>query len=247
MSYQTNVAQLLRRRLDANVDLGFSRWETTKRLRSDAEFDFFLARPRGSNLAPNFLLKATTARTSGSLVGAAAVERDRFLGALLSPRLLPTVDVVRPRLISATQARRGCVVVPLFSGRTLQERLANGETFSSATLDALFAQLSAALAALHQVGWVAGSLAPSQVLLADPIDADLPPIATLVDFSAARRFERPSLLSDVPFETRRAQFDADFSLPPDVFFAPNASPERDFADLRRFVERLSTPRPLPSR
>lgn len=47
MSPQTNIAQLLRRRLDVNVDLGFSRWETVKRLRSDAEFDVFLARPRG--------------------------------------------------------------------------------------------------------------------------------------------------------------------------------------------------------
>ncbi|MBQ7813874.1 MAG: hypothetical protein IJ387_05190, partial [Thermoguttaceae bacterium] len=178
MSPQANVAQLLRRRLDFNVDLGFSRWETTRRLRSDAEFDVFLARPRGSRLDSRFLLKATTARTSGSLVGAAAVERDRFLGALFSPRLLPTVDFVRPRSVSATQAQRGCVVVPVFSGRTLQERLEAGETFSSATLEVVFAHLSDAPAALHQVGWVAGPLAPSQVLLADPVDAGLPPTAT---------------------------------------------------------------------
>lgn len=241
MSPQANVAQLLRSRLDFNVDLGFSRWETTRRLRSDAEFDFFLARPRNSRLDARFLLKATTARTSGSLVGAAAVERDRFLGALLSPRLLPTVDFVRPRSVSATQAQRGCVVVPVFSGRTLQDRLEAGETFSSTTLEAVFAQLSDALAALHQVGWIAGPLSPSQILLADPVDDGLAPTATLVDFASARRFERPSLLLDAPFETRRDRFDAAFSLPPDVFFSPNASPERDFADLRRFVERLGAP------
>lgn len=247
MSPQANVAQLLRRRLDLNVDLGFSRWETTRRLRSDAEFDVFLARPRGSRLDSPFLLKATTARTSGSLVGAAAVERDRFLGALLSPRLLPTVDFVRPRSLSATQAQRGCVVVPIFSGRTLQERLDAGETFSSTTLEVVFAQLSDALAALHQVGWVAGSLAPSQILLADPVEAGLAPTATLVDFSSARRYERPSLLLDAPFETRRDRFDAAFSLPPEIFFTPNASPERDFADLRRFVERLKAPPASPLR
>ena len=247
MSPQANVAQLLRRRLDFNVDLGFSRWETTRRLRSDAEFDVFLARPRGSRLDSRFLLKATTARTSGSLVGAAAVERDRFLGALFSPRLLPTVDFVRPRSVSATQAQRGCVVVPVFSGRTLQERLEAGETFSSATLEVVFAHLSDAPAALHQVGWVAGPLAPSQVLLADPVDAGLPPTATLVDFSSARRFERPSLLLDAPFETRRDRFDSSFSLPPDAFSSPTASPERDFADLRRFVERLGAPSVSPLR
>ena len=232
---QNNVAQLLRR-LRVGVDLGFSRWETVERLRSDAEFDFYLARPRGSNLAPNFVLKTTTARTSGSLVGAAAVERDRFLGSLLSPRLLPTVDFVRPRLLSATSAQRGCVVVPIFSGRTLEERLADGETFSSKTLDALFAQLASALAALHQVGWVAGDLTPSRVLLADPVDGSATPTATLLDFAAAKRFERPSLLAD----PRSDSFDADFSLPPDVFYAPDASPERDFRSLRRFVEGLKT-------
>lgn len=236
MPSPNNIAQLLRRRVsETAADLGFSRWETTKRLRSDAEYDFYLARPRDSNLASRFILKATNARTSGSVVGAAAVERDRFLGSLLSPRLLPTVDFVRPRAVSATQARRGCVVVPIFSGRTLEARLAAGETFSSATLDALFAQLASALVALHSVGWVAGELTPSRVLLADPFDLDAPPTATLLDFAAARRFERPSLLVDAAPDAR---FDADFALPPDVFFAPSASPERDFRSLRRFVERL---------
>ena len=230
---QNNVAQLLRR-LRVEVDLGFSRWETVKRLRSDAEFDFYLARPRGSNLAPRFILKATTARTSGSVVGAAAVERDRFLGSLLSPRLLPTVDFVRPRLVSETRAQRGCVVVPIFSGRSLEERLADGETFSSQTLDAVFAQLSSALAVLHRAGWVAGELTPSRVLLADPTDAAAAPTATLLDFASARRFELPSLLAD----PRVDRFDADFALPPDDFYAPNASPERDLRSLRRFVERL---------
>lgn len=237
MSTPTAVAQLLRRLVpQVDVDLGFSRWETTKRFRSDAEYDFFLARPRGSRLAPNFVLKTTTARTSGSVVGAAAVERDRFLGALLSPRLLPTVDFVRPRVVSATQARRGCVVVPIFSGRTLEARLADGETFSSATLDALFAQLASALDALHRVGWVAGELTPSRVLLADPFDERARPSVALLDFAAARRFERPSLLVDSSLD----RFDADFALPPDVFFAPDASPERDFHSLRVFVERLKT-------
>jgi serine/threonine protein kinase len=239
---QNNVAQLLRR-LRVGVDLGFSRWETVERRRSDAEFDFYLARSRGSNLAPNFILKTTTARTSGSVVGAAAVERDRFLGSLLSPRLLPTVDFVRPRLLSATRAQRGCVVVPIFSGRTLEARLAAGETFSSETLDALFAQLASALAALHRVGWIAGDLTPSRVLLADPVDDSAPPTATLLDFSAARRFERPSLLAD----PRADRFDADFSLPPDVFYSPAASPERDFRSLRRFVERLKTDVPTSAR
>lgn len=238
MPSPNNIAQLLRRRVpEIAVDLGFSRWETTKRLRSDAEFDFYLARPRNSDLPSNFLLKATNARTSGSVVGAAAVERDRFLGSLLSPRLLPTVDFIRPRAVSATQARRGCVVVPIFSGRTLEARLAAGETFSPATCDALFAQLASALVALRSVGWVAGELTPSRVLLADPFDRDAPPTATLLDFSAARRFERPSLLVDAPSAD---SFDADFALPPDVFFDPNASPERDFHSLRRFVERLKT-------
>ena len=231
------VAQLLRRP-NAVVDLNFSRWETTQRLRSDAEFEFYLARPRGSDVAPNFILKATTARTSGSVLGAAAVERDRFLGSLLSPRLLPTVDYVRPGLVSATQAQRGAVVVPIFSGRTLALRLAAGEIFSRSTLDPLFAQLAAALAALHRVGWVAGDLTPSRVLLADSIDRRAaPPTATLLDFSAARRFERPSLLVD---STASDRFDADFVLPPDVFFDPNASPERDFQSLRRFIERVKT-------
>jgi hypothetical protein len=232
---QNNVAQLLRR-LHVAADLGFSRWETEKRLRSDAEFDIYLARPRGSNLAPNFILKATTARTSGSVVGAAAVERDRFLGSLLSPRLLPTVDFVRPRALSSTQAQRGCVVVPIFSGRTLETRLAAGETFSPETLDAIFAQLASALAALHQVGWVAGELTPSRVLLADPVDEDAQPTATLLDFSATRRFELPSLLA----ESVGDSFDADFALPPDVFYDATATPERDFRSLRRFVERLKT-------
>jgi hypothetical protein len=235
MPTQNNVAQLLRR-LHVDVDLGFSRWETKKRLRSDAEFDFYLARPRGSRLAPNFVLKTTTARTSANVVGAAAIERDRFLGSLLSPRLLPTVDFVRPRVVSATRAQRGCVVVPIFAGRTLETRLAAGETFSAKTLDALFAQLVSALDALHQVGWVAGELTPSRVLLADPIDRDAPPTATLLDFAAARRFELPSLLAD----SNADRFDADFSLPPNVFYAPDASPERDVRSLRRFVERLKT-------
>ncbi|MBQ2789695.1 MAG: hypothetical protein IJE97_08650 [Thermoguttaceae bacterium] len=236
MSAQNNVARLPRALAVAgDVDLGFSRWETTRRLRSQAEYDVYLARPRGSDLAPNFLLKATTARTSGSLVGAAAVERDRFLGSLSSPRLLPTVDVVRPRLVSPTQARRGCVVSPVFAGRTLETRLAAGETFSSSTLAALFAQLASALASLHQIGWVAGELVPSRVLLADPAERDAPPTATLVDFAAARRFERPSLLVD---ETRAVRFDPDFTLPPDAFFDPAASPQRDFDSLRRFVESL---------
>lgn len=233
---QNNVAHLLRR-LHVDADLGFSRWETSKRLRSDAEFDVHLARPRGSNLAPNFILKTTTARTSASVVGAAAVERDRFLGSLLSPRLLPTVDFIRPRALSATRAQRGCVVVPIFSGRTLETRLAAGETFSPKTLDALFAQLASALAALHQVGWVAGKLTPSRVLLADPVDEGATPTATLLDFSAARRFELPSLLADPSAD----RFDADFALPPDVFYASDASPERDFRLLRQFVERLKTP------
>ena len=236
MPIRNNVAQLLRRlKAESDVDLGFSRWETTKRLRSDAEFDFYLARPRNSQFPANFILKTTTARTSGSVAGAAAVERDRFLGSLLSPRLLPTVDFIRPRVVSATQARRGCVVVPIFSGRTLEARLADGETFSSATLDALFAQLASALAALHRVGWTAGELAPARVLLADPVDVDATPTATLLDFSAARRFERPSLLADA---TPQSCFDPDFALPPDVFFAPHASPERDLRSLCRFVERL---------
>lgn len=233
---QNNVAQLLRR-LHVDADLGFSRWETLKRLRSDAEFDLYLARPRGSNLAPNFILKTTTARTSASLLGAAAVERDRFLGSLLSPRLLPTLDFIRPRALSATRAQRGCVVVPIFSGRTLETRLAAGETFSSKTLDALFAQLASALAALHQVGWVAGQLTPSRVLLADPVDENATPTATLLDFAAARRFELPSLLADPSAD----RFDVDFALPPDVFYASDASPERDFRSLRQFIERLQTP------
>lgn len=233
---QNNVAQLLRR-LHVDADLGFSRWETLKRLRSDAEFDLYLARPRGSNLAPNFILKTTTARTSASLLGAAAVERDRFLGSLLSPRLLPTLDFIRPRALSATRAQRGCVVVPIFSGRTLETRLAAGETFSSKTLDALFTQLASALAALHQVGWVAGQLTPSRVLLADPVDENATPTATLLDFAAARRFELPSLLADPSAD----RFDVDFALPPDVFYAPDASPERDFRSLRQFIERLQTP------
>lgn len=236
MPMQNAVARLLRRLApQSDVDLGFSRWETTKRLRSDAEYDVYLARPRGSQLAPNFLLKATTSRTSGSLRGAASIERDRFLGSLVAPRLLPTVDFVRPRAVSATQAQRGCVVQPIFSGRSLDARLAAGETFSSATLDALFAQLASALDALHRVGWVAGELAPSRVLLASPLDADVPPTATLIDFAGARRFERPSLLAD---ELSADRFDADFALPPDLFFDADASPERDFRSLRRFVERL---------
>ncbi len=236
MPQENYIAQLLRRRvIETDVDLGFSRWETTKYLRSDAEFDFYLARPRGSNLAPNFLLKATSARTSGSVVGAAVVERDRFLGALPSPRLTPTVDFVRPRRLSATQARRGCVVVPIFSGSSLKTRLANGDAFSSATLDALFSQLASALAALHQAGWVAGELSPSRVLLADPLSSDVPPTATLLDFAPARRFERSTLLFEPSASDR---FDADFNLPPDFFFDPTASPERDFRSLRRFVERL---------
>ena len=239
MTLPNNVAQLSRR-ANADVDLGFSRWETTRRLRSDAEFALYLARPRGSQLAPNFILKATTARASGSYVGAAAVERDRFLGALASPRLLPTVDAIRPRLLSATQARRGCVVVPIFSGRTLEKRLQAGETFAPSTLDAVFAQLASALAALHQVGWTAGDLTPARVLLADPIDRDAPPTATLLDFAAARRFELPSLLVEPSSNARFDRFDADFNLPPDVFFDPTASPERDFHSLRRFVERLKT-------
>ncbi|MBP3557843.1 MAG: hypothetical protein J6K20_09115 [Thermoguttaceae bacterium] len=226
-----NLAQLSR---PLRVDLGFSRWETAKRLRSDAEYDFYLARPRGSRLAPNVILKTTTALTSASVVGAAAVERDRFLGSILSPRLLPTLDFVRPRPLSATRAQRGCVVVPIFSGRTLAARLADGETFASETLDALFTQLASALAALHRVGWVAGELTPARVLLADPIDRGAPSTATLLDFSAARRFELPSLLAK-PSVNR---FDPDFALPPDVFYAPNASPERDVRALRRFVERL---------
>jgi hypothetical protein len=244
MSTPNAVAQLLRRLVpQVDVDLGFSRWETTKRLRSDAEYDVYFARPRGSSLAPNFILKTTTPRTSGSLVGAAAVERDRFLGALSSPRLLPTVDFLRPRVVSATQAQRGCVVVPIFSSRTLEARLADGAPLSSATLDALFAQLAAALDALHRVGWVAGDLTPSRVLLADPIDGSAPPTATLLDFAAARRFERPSLLAD----PRSDRFDADFSLPPDVFYSPDASPERDFRSLRRFVECLKTDVPTFAR
>lgn len=238
MPQQNYIAQLLRRRvIEADFDLGFSRWETTKYLRSDAEFDFYLARPRGSNLAPNFILKATSVRRSGSVGAAAAVERDRFLGSLPSPRLAPTVDFVRPRLLSLTQARRGCVVVPIFSGSSLKTRLSNGETFSSATLDALFSQLVSALAALHRVGWVAGELSPSRVLLADPISNDVPPTATLLDFAPARRFERSTLLAE-PSAFER--FDADFDLPPDFFFDPAASPERDFRSLRRFVERLKT-------
>lgn len=234
MPTQNNVAQLSRP-LRVDGDLGFSRWETTKRLRAAAEFDFYLARPRGSNLAPNFVLKTTTARTSATVVGAAAVERDRFLGSLLTPRLLPTVDFVRPRALSATRAQRGCVVVPIFAGRTLETRLADGETFSSQTLDALFAQLASALAVLHRVGWVAGELTPARVLLADSLDGARP-TATLLDFAAARRFELPSLLVEPSVDA----FDADFALPPSVFYAPDASPERDFRSLRRFVERLKT-------
>ncbi|MBQ9799253.1 MAG: hypothetical protein IJO40_04850 [Thermoguttaceae bacterium] len=234
MTTSNNVAERSRQ---SAVDLGFSRWETTALVRSDAEYDFYIARPRNSRLAPNFILKTTTARTSGSVVGAAAIERDRFLGSLLSPRLLPTVDFARPRLVSGTRARRGFVVVPIFSGQTLETRLAAGETFSPQTLDALFAQLASALAALHQVGWVAGELTPSRVLLADPVDRSAPPTVTLVDFADARRFERPSLLVDAPLGAR---FDPDFALPPDVFFDPTASPKRDFHSLRRFVERLKT-------
>lgn len=235
MPQQNYIARLLRRRVFNAADLGFSRWETTQYLRSDAEFDFYLARPRGSNLAPNFILKATSVRTSGSVGGAATVERDRFLGGLPSPRLTPTVDFVRPRLLSATQARRGCVVVPIFSGQTLETRLAAGEKLSAATLDALFSQLASALAALHRAGWVAGALSPSRVLLADPISRDVPPTATLLDFVPARRFERSTLLFEPSASDR---FDADFNLPPNFFFDPTASPERDFRSLRRFVERL---------
>ncbi len=238
MPFQTNVAQVVRRRVPRSFDVGFSRWETTTLLRSDAEYDYFLARPRGSELAPNFVLKATLASLGASDAASAAVERDRFLGAASSPRLLPTVDFVRPRLVSPTRAQRGCVVVPIFSGRALAERLAAGEVFSSETLDVVFAQLAEALAALHRLGFVAGPLTPNRVLYADDSRT-----ATLVDFSAARRFERPSLLVDAPFD----RFDPNFLLPPDALFDPAASPEADFLALRRFIDRLKTATPTPAR
>ncbi|MBR4834430.1 MAG: hypothetical protein IKU86_08910 [Thermoguttaceae bacterium] len=233
MPFQATVAQALRRRAVPRLDVGFSRWETTTLLRSDAEYDYFLARPRGSELAPNFVLKATRSFLGASLAASAAVERDRFLGAATSPRLLPTVDFVRPRAVSPTRAQRGCVVAPIFSGRTLAERLAAGETFSLETLDAISSQLADALSALHRLGFVAGDLTPNRVLFADESQT-----TTLVDFAAARRFERPSLLVDFPLDARLDRFDPNYELPPDAFFAPEASPEADFLALRRFIDRL---------
>lgn len=233
MSCETYVAQAARRRAERCFDVGFSRWESTTLLRSDAEYDYYLARPRGCDVDAPFVLKATLARLGASHSAKAAVERDRFLGAATSQRLLPTVDFVRPRLVSTTQARRGCVVVPIFSGRTLAERVASGETFSASTLETIAAQLADALSALHRLGWVAGALTPNRVLYADDSRT-----TTLVDFSASRRFERPSLFADLPFDAATDRFDPDFELPPDAFFDPAASPKDDFLALDRFVERL---------
>lgn len=227
-------------------DLGFSRWETLGRRSSDRFFDVYFARPRRRDvLAADspcaFLLKALKPNLCGTVSGAALVEREIFLGSIPCPRLSPIVDFVRPRRLSSTEARRGCVVFPYFPGETLATRLANGETFSDATVSAVERQLKSAIFALNRRGWSIGELTPERVLLSAAPTPDAEPIATLLDFSGARRFAAPSLIGDASLDAdfeRNPTFDRNFELPPDVFFDWNASSENDEKSLRRLTRRL---------
>lgn len=224
-------------------DLGFSRWETVAFKESRRYFDVYFARPRNRTTACSFLLKALKPRLCATTAGAALVERERCLGSFGCSRLLPVVDYVRPRLFSPTLARRGCVVVPYFPGKTLAERLDAGERFSAKTLRALESDLKSALAALRRRGWSSGELTPDRVLLSDAPSPDAAPRATLVDFSNARRWETPSLLADAPLNAPidapfAETFDPEFDFAPDAFFDAAASPESDLDSLRRLLKTL---------
>ncbi len=224
-------------RSTSTSDLGFSRWETLELCKRDRFFDIFAARPRGFDVPGAFLLKALKPVLCGTVLGAALIEREIFLGSLLCARISPLVDRVRPARLSPTQVRRGCVVFPRLSGQTISRRLAQGQTFSPSTVSSIERQMRTAILALNRRGWSIGDLTPDRVFLTDAPTPTEEPIATLVDFSTARRFNAPSLLADATLDDEPT-FDPLFELPLDVFFDPNASAEKDATAVRDLARSL---------
>jgi serine/threonine protein kinase len=164
---------------DSGASIRFGAWQLTRLLRRGDRTAVFRARLSDRDLGPGcYAIK--TGRKEGDAIAAAMLRREALVA----------YDVVNPHLIAVLAAGQNAppdyLVTPYLEGLTLRRLLlhANGERAARlpiASALSIMRQTAAALAELHQAGWLHGQVRPEHILVSPQGHA------TLIDLTQARR------------------------------------------------------------
>ncbi len=153
------------------------RWQLVERLATGTWSEVFAARPDG-------------ARDDGPAAYALKrlqphCEREPRATAMLAREAIVAAEVTHPHLISVLVAHVErapfYVVMPRLAGQSLDQRLSSGDRPSLAETLWIGRQVSEALAALEQAGWLHGDVKPQNIFVGPAGHA------TLLDLGFARR------------------------------------------------------------
>jgi serine/threonine protein kinase len=165
--------------------LAFGPWRLTRRL------------PSGGPLAL-FRAAAVSDRGPGCYVVKSAVPGDVIAGAMLRRESVVAADVDCPHLVSVVATQAECatpyIVQPYLDGVTLRRLMQwsaeHGAAISLQLALSVCRQVTAALAAMHEAGWLHGQVLPEHVIVSPRGHA------TLIDLTQSRHLQSAECVPD---------------------------------------------------
>ncbi len=149
-------------------------------------FELFTARAVGQSgrFAPDYVVKYVRDGAPDDHLPRAMLRREVNIAALVAhPNLVSVLD-------SGLNENCPFIILPYLPGRPL-EQLATARTQTPVPQALWYArQVAAALAALHQAGWLHGDVKPANIIVSDQGHA------TLIDLGLARRLDSPECRTD---------------------------------------------------
>lgn len=163
-------------------------WELTRLVGEGLMSSLYEARPSGSAQAHpgGYALKVLRPEWQDDSRGLAILAREAQVGRLVSHSHLV------PILAAGLDAPPYWIAMPLLEGQSLAEQLQTRPAFDLPVAIWIARQVTEALAALHQAGWMHGDVKPSNVVVAPSGHA------TLVDLGFARRTSERNAIADRP-------------------------------------------------
>jgi serine/threonine protein kinase len=163
-------------------------WDLTRLVGEGLMSSLYEARPAGSPdpHAAGYAVKVLRPEWQDDSRGLAILAREAQVGRLVShPHLVPI-------LAAGLSAPPYWIAMPFLEGQSLAEHLQARPTLDLPVAIWIARQVTEALAALHQAGWMHGDVKPSNVVVSSSGHA------TLVDLGFARRTSERNAIADRP-------------------------------------------------
>lgn len=183
------MSQNSKQRSFQDLPTALGKWQPTNCLGEGTWSRVYQARP--IDLTPtgpaDYAIKQLRPELAGDPIAQAVFSRDITIGRSIShPNLIPVLD-------TGIEQQQPYLVMPLLSGISLQQLLAQSHPLSITQALWFLRQVSQGIAALHQDGWIHADIKPTNVMVA--ADGH----ATLIDFGLARKAGSDECASQSPF------------------------------------------------